>query len=127
VTIDLRCHGASTGKAEDWTIEAHGGDVAAVARHLALAPAVLAGHSMGCRVVLEACLQAPDRVAGLVLIDGSWLGADPNAEVVLRNHIAAIGGTAFARELFSAALLPPTAEGRATCNQSLDEVIAEVA
>jgi len=100
VTCDLRCHGASTGTAEQCSIETYGHDVAALAGHLQLAPAVLVGHSMGCRVVLEACAQAPDRVAGLVLIDGSWLGADPNAEAALSNHIAAIGGTAFSRELF---------------------------
>lgn len=119
VTTDLRCHGASTGKAEQCTIETYGHDVAAVVRHLQLAPAVLAGHSMGCRVVLEAYSQAPERVAGLVLIDGSWLGADPNAEAALRNHIAAIGGTAFSRELFGEALLPPTAEGRAIMDRAV--------
>ena len=118
VTFDLRRHGASTGKAEQCTIETYGHDVGELARHLQLAPATLVGHSMGCRVVLEAYSQAPERVAGLVLIDGSWLGADANAEAALRNHIAAIGGSAFARELFGEALLPPTAEGRAIMDRA---------
>ena len=41
--------------------------------------AVLLGHSMGTRIVLEAALQAPERVSGLVLVDGSKVEADPEA------------------------------------------------
>jgi pimeloyl-ACP methyl ester carboxylesterase len=33
---------------------------------IALSPAVLAGHSIGCRVVIEAATQAPGRTAGVV-------------------------------------------------------------
>ena len=33
--------------------------------------AVLAGESMGCGIVLDAALQQPQRIAGLVLVDGS--------------------------------------------------------
>jgi pimeloyl-ACP methyl ester carboxylesterase len=119
VALDLRCHGASGGRAQDCTIETYGADVIALARHLALAPAVLIGHSMGCRVVLEACRQAPSQVAGLVLIDGSWLGEDPNAQRMLHDHIATIGGSAFSRELFDQALLPDTAEGRAILERAV--------
>jgi pimeloyl-ACP methyl ester carboxylesterase len=42
---------------------------------LGMAPAVLAGHSMGCRVAVEAALQAPDRTDGVVLVDGSQFAA----------------------------------------------------
>lgn len=111
VTCDLRGHGASSGGPQDCTIETYGRDVAAVLNALDLAPAVLVGHSMGCRVVLEAYRQAPARVGGLVLMDGSWLGADPQAAGVVRSHIASVGGEAFARALFSEALLPATGEG----------------
>lgn len=119
VALDLRCHGASTGRTDDCTIETYGSDVVALARHLGLAPAVLVGHSMGCRVVLEACRQAPERVAGLVLVDGSSLAAEPGAETVLRHHIAAIGGSAFVRDLFRQSLLPDSAEGRAIMERAL--------
>jgi pimeloyl-ACP methyl ester carboxylesterase len=43
-------------------------------RELRLAPAVLVGHSMGCRVVLEAARVVGKDVVGLVLVDGSRLG-----------------------------------------------------
>jgi pimeloyl-ACP methyl ester carboxylesterase len=100
VTCDLRAHGASSGDPQDCTIDTYGRDVAAVMDVLELPPAVLVGHSMGCRVVLEAYRQASARVAGLVLIDGSLLGTDPQAAGALRSHIVAAGGEAFARALF---------------------------
>jgi pimeloyl-ACP methyl ester carboxylesterase len=56
--------------------------VAEVMHSLDLASAVLVGHSMGCRVVIEAALQAPHRVAGLVLIDGSQFA--PAMQTTLR-------------------------------------------
>jgi pimeloyl-ACP methyl ester carboxylesterase len=66
---------------------------------------------MGCRVVLEAARQVPSRVAGVVLMDGSLLGTDPQVATAVRDQIVASGGAAFARALFSEALLPATAEG----------------
>lgn len=76
VAVDLRGHGASPGTADECSIERYGGDVAEVIRALALTQAVLVGHSMGCRVVIEAALQAPDRTAGVVLVDGSQFSPD---------------------------------------------------
>jgi pimeloyl-ACP methyl ester carboxylesterase len=39
-----------------------------------LLDAVLVGHSMGCRMALEAFAQEKANVSGIVLIDGSWVG-----------------------------------------------------
>jgi pimeloyl-ACP methyl ester carboxylesterase len=71
VAVDLPGHGATPAPASPCSIELYGGDVAALLRALALPPAVLVGHSMGCRVVLEAARQASERVAGIALVDGS--------------------------------------------------------
>ena len=75
VTLDLRGHGQSPGTAAECSIERYGADVAEVMRALDLPPAVVVGHSMGCRVVTEAALQAPEHTAGLVLVDGSQFAA----------------------------------------------------
>ncbi|MFH2051367.1 MAG: alpha/beta hydrolase [bacterium] len=69
VAVDLAGHGESGQAREDYTIEAFGGDVAAVLEELDIHDAVLVGHSMGGGVVVEAALAAPDRVKGLVGID----------------------------------------------------------
>ena len=75
VAVDLRGHGASPGTPDECSIERYGADVAEVMRALDLPSAVLVGHSMGCRVITEAALQAPSHVAGLVLLDGSQFAA----------------------------------------------------
>jgi pimeloyl-ACP methyl ester carboxylesterase len=82
IAVDLRGHGASPGMAADCTVERYGADVAEVMKALALPPTVLVGHSMGCRVVLEAALQAPAYMAGVVLIDGSQFA--PAMEAMLK-------------------------------------------
>jgi len=76
VACDLRGHGETPRGAAPMTIETVGGDVAAMLEVESLTGAILVGHSMGCRVVMEARAQAPDRVAGLVLVDGSRVGAE---------------------------------------------------
>jgi pimeloyl-ACP methyl ester carboxylesterase len=102
VACDLRGHGATPGRAHDCSIEHYGGDVAALLNNLELAPAVLVGHSMGCRVVLEAARLLPERVAGVVLIDGSRMGSgDPvQAEALTRSAILAAGYPVFVERVF---------------------------
>jgi pimeloyl-ACP methyl ester carboxylesterase len=75
IAVDLRGHGASPGQPADCSIERYGADVAEAMRALALPPAILVGHSMGCRVVTEAALQAPAQTAGVILVDGSQFAA----------------------------------------------------
>jgi pimeloyl-ACP methyl ester carboxylesterase len=108
VACDLRGHGETPGRAEDCSIETYGADVAALLPALELPRAVLVGHSMGCRVVLQAALDAPQRVAGLVLIDGSRIGTgDPAAaEAAAAQAVAATGYGPFAQGLFEGMFLP---------------------
>ena len=111
---DLRAHGTTPGRPHECSIEHYGGDVAALVDNLELASCVLIGHSMGCRVVLEANRLIPDKVEALVLIDGSRLAdRDPAAaEAAARASIAKVGYPAFAENLFRQMFLTasPTAE-----------------
>jgi pimeloyl-ACP methyl ester carboxylesterase len=103
VTCDLRGHGASSGDPAHCDIETYGADVSALLSALDLPPAILIGHSLGCRVVLQAYLDAAQRVAGLVLLDGSRVGTgDPQAaEQAMRQHIQTVGYRAMMREFFA--------------------------
>jgi pimeloyl-ACP methyl ester carboxylesterase len=92
VAVDLRGHGASPGAAADCSIERYGADVAEVIRALALPPAILVGHSLGCRVVIEAALQAPTQTAGVILVDGSQFA--PEMAAVFRERFATPDGYA---------------------------------
>lgn len=92
VSVDLRGHGASPGSAAECSIERYGADVAEIMRALALPPAVLVGHSLGCRVVTEAALQVPTQTAGVILVDGSQFAAA--MEAVLKASFATPEGYA---------------------------------
>lgn len=102
VACDLRGHGLTPGEPFECSIEHFGGDVAALLSSLDLEKSVLIGHSMGCRVVLEAARLAPERVAGIVLIDGSRQGSgEPHAaEAAAKAAIEKNGYRAFAENLF---------------------------
>lgn len=107
VACDLRGHGASSGDPAHCDIETYGADVIDLLRTLDLSPAVLVGHSMGCRVVLQAYIDAPKRVAGLVLVEGSRVGTgDPHlAEQAVRQRIQAVGYTPFVQGIFASMFL----------------------
>src|SRR5689334_22015438 len=102
VTCDLRGHGYTPGWPQDCSIETYGADVSELVEVLRLAPAVLVGHSMGCRIALEAARQRPGAAAGLVLIDGSFTGTgDPaSAERAIYEKIAAKGFRTFSEDFF---------------------------
>ncbi len=62
---------------------------------------ILIGHSMGCRIVMEACLRSSVRPGGMILIDGSRLGEDTeSAREMYRNAINRAGYNAFVEALF---------------------------
>jgi len=104
---DLRGHGANPAPADQCSIETFGADVATLLRQHDLRDAVLVGHSMGCRVVLQAYLNEPQRVGALALVDGSWLGSgDPvAAEQRARESLAGVSFEKFAQGMFDAMFL----------------------
>jgi pimeloyl-ACP methyl ester carboxylesterase len=108
---DLRGHGRTYARPEDCSIETYGSDIAALLDGKDLKDAVLVGHSMGCRVVLQACLNAPERVAGLVLIDGSFQGTRP--PVAIEDY------PEFARNLFEGMFLAPSELGKAIVERAI--------
>lgn len=102
VAVDLGGHGTSPGTAAHSKIETHGQDVADLMNELKLAPAVLVGHSMGCRVVMEAARRAPDRTKALILVDGSRLGEAGSRSYEGRAKVLAeIGYATAARNAFA--------------------------
>src|SRR2546421_3795854 len=115
VACDLRGHGKTPGRPQECSIEHYGGDVAALVNNLELSNCVLVGHSMGCRVVLEAARLITDRVAGIVLVDGSRNAtSDPEgAEAAARATVEKMGYGAFAERLFRQMFFTPSAQADA--------------
>lgn len=110
VACDLRGHGRTPGTPGECSIERYGTDVAELLRTLD-APAILVGHSMGCRVVLEANRLAPGKVAAIALVDGSRMATgDPRqAHEAMRAAIEFTGFQTFAEALFAQMFLEPSA------------------
>ena len=121
VACDLRGHGATPGRPQECSIEHYGGDVAALMGNLDLSRAILVGHSMGCRVVLEAARIAPEPVAGLVLVEGSRQGiGDPDAaQRNVRAAVEAQGYATFMHAFFEAMFLSKTPQSEALVERAL--------
>jgi pimeloyl-ACP methyl ester carboxylesterase len=113
VGVDLAGHGDSGANRARWTIEAFGGDVAAVIDALGLERPVLIGHSMGGDVIAETARRLKRPVAGLIWVDtykrlGAARTPDEIATIVrpFRDNFAATT-RAFVRGMF----LPGTDAG----------------
>jgi len=121
VACDLRGHGQTPGRPQECSIEHYGGDVAALIMNLELRETILVGHSMGCRVVLEAARLVPKRVSRVVLVDGSRNATgDPDAaESGARATLEKLGYAAFAETLFRQMFLRPSAEADAIVARAL--------
>jgi pimeloyl-ACP methyl ester carboxylesterase len=70
VAPDLRGRAGSAGLPGPYGMAAHAADLIAVADHLGLDRVPLAGHSMGGFVVAATAAGYPDRVTGVLLVDG---------------------------------------------------------
>ncbi|GAA3212791.1 alpha/beta fold hydrolase [Nonomuraea helvata] len=70
VTMDLRGHGESSAGWDDYSQSAVGGDIVALLEELDAPAAVLLGNSYAGGGIVRAAAEAPERVAGIVPIDG---------------------------------------------------------
>jgi len=68
VTMDLRGHGESSTEFDDYSSEAIGGDILALARHLGAGPVSIIGTSKAGGSAVWAAAQAPEIIDRLVLI-----------------------------------------------------------
>jgi pimeloyl-ACP methyl ester carboxylesterase len=75
VSVDLRGHGRSD-REPPWDTTTHVEDLFETAAELGLERAIWIGHSFGGRLVAALAAQAPERVAGLALLDPG-LGVTP--------------------------------------------------
>lgn len=107
VACNLRGHGRSGNDPDDYTIETLSDDLGHLLKSLDIPPAVLIGHSMGCRVVLQTYNTAPQLVAGLIFVDGSRLatGNRPDVEKKARQMMRVTGYTTWVRRAFSSMFL----------------------
>jgi len=123
VEWELPGHGSTPGAPADCAIEAYGAGLARVLSELELPPAILVGHSMGCRVVLEANRCEPDNVSGLVLVDGSRIarGHPLAARQAMADQLDGDGYRRFVREFFESMFFPSSdpAVARAICDRAL--------
>jgi pimeloyl-ACP methyl ester carboxylesterase len=123
VEYELPGHGSTPGAPADCTIKAYGAGLARALTELELPPAILVGHSMGCRVVLQANRFAPGAVAGLVLVDGSRIAqGDPSAaRRAMADRLEGDGYRRFVREFFESMFFPSSdpAVARAICDRAM--------
>jgi pimeloyl-ACP methyl ester carboxylesterase len=124
VTLDLAGHGRSSRTRTDYTMQAFGQDVKAVADELKLDRMVLVGHSMGGAVILEAAKRLGGRVVGLVPIDTLLdveQSSDPKETDIVMAKMQADyqeQTTAFIRQYLFAPTTPPAVADRVLAQTS---------
>lgn len=73
LTVDLRGHGGSDKPDDGYDFATMGADLLAVLDSVGFERAVLAGQSTGGNIVVDLAARAPERVAGVVGVDGGAL------------------------------------------------------
>ncbi len=68
ITVDVRGHGETSARWPDYSVAGIGADLRALIRHLNAGPATIVGASMAAGAAVWRAAEAPDLVAGLVLL-----------------------------------------------------------
>jgi len=100
VALDLPGHGASA-PPSNISIAGMAAAVNQVKELVNPGRKILVGHSMGCRVIMEAHLQSRTDVAGLVFVDGSIIGGDPETGINRAKESVRAGIDPFTERLFN--------------------------
>lgn len=94
ITMDLRGLGESSSAWDDYSPAAIAGDVVALLDHLGIERAVLVGHSYTGATVLKAATTAPEKVAGIVLLNA--FVEQPEAGALKRALVHVMGSAVIA-------------------------------
>jgi pimeloyl-ACP methyl ester carboxylesterase len=89
-SMDVRGHGETSVRWPDYSVAGVGSDILALARHLDGGPAVITGTSMSAGAAVWAAAEAPELVAGILLI-----GPFVRGETTIQNRL--LYSTLFAR------------------------------
>lgn len=128
IAVDLPGHGASSAEPDSCSIERYGAAVAELMRALSLPKATVVGHSLGCRVAVEAALQAPEHTKALILVDGSQFA--PAMAATLRDTFARPDGfqtlqRGMFRDMFSPHVEPATASRVVARAEAMSRAVGE--
>ena len=121
VVIDLPGHGASDAPQIDYTVDHFAFAVQCVLKDAGIERATLVGHSMGAAVALAVYRQAPERVEGLIAVDGALRSYDV-PEDRKQQLLASFSGPDWAKTLRE--FVTSTVPGGAN-SQVVDWVIAQ--
>jgi len=88
VSVDLPGFGESGKNRTNWSVAEYGRDIDSVLSALDLRKVILVGHSMSGDIVLEAAINAPDRVLGIIGID-NFKGVGFVADSAYKKNFAA--------------------------------------
>jgi pimeloyl-ACP methyl ester carboxylesterase len=110
IAVDLPGHGGS-GLPRSNNIESLACAVNAVVKTIAEGDVVLVGHSLGTKVIRECLRQSSDRVAAIVMVDGSTYLDDPEALTRrLIDDVERVGFDRYVEELFEKMFVEGTPE-----------------
>lgn len=96
-SVDVRGHGETSERWPDYSVGAIGADLLALIQHLDAGPAVIVGTSMAAAAAVWAAAEAPERVAGLVLVGPFVRGVNTWQDRLMSGGLQLLFGALFAR------------------------------